>query len=200
MRHAFTVAALALLLPLASHDSRADETVSGTPRYSSPEEARASLDKFCNPEVGMKTRGGQELCMQETYGQAYSFALSFFQKFSLTDAKLDEWKTRSHKGVDQATGDRNYLNGVSYGKTCSALLDSTLNIAPVLDYQPETALGLPRYCVDTALNLSGQFNIPVNTAEGSRLQTHIKWLEDYYKENPIPKAGPFEEKKLPQPL
>lgn len=165
----------------------------GPPRYKSPDEAQYSLDAFCS-KFNMSTRAGQEMCMQETYGQSYTFAKSFAAALGFT---RDNRARKERQWRDKAS-DEDYVAVIGYDRTCSQLLSGVFNPGETLDFKPSTAIGLPKYCIEEAEKISDRYDVAIDDEEAARLERHIKRLESYYKRHPdIPDATPSEEKNFP---
>lgn len=165
----------------------------GMPQYKSPAQAQGKLDVFCS-KFNMRTRSGQEMCMQETYGQAYTFSRSFSSALGF---RPDNYARKRQEWFDKASR-ADYVAVIGYDRTCSQLLDGVFDPGTTLSFEPSTAVGLPKYCVEEAAELSGRYHVAINRQEADRLEQHIHKLEAYYKRHPdIPDRRPGEKKNIP---
>lgn len=165
----------------------------GMPRYKSPAQAQGKLDVFCS-RFNMRTRSGQEMCMQETYGQAYAFSMTFSDALGFTP---DNYVRKKQEWIDKASRE-DYVAVIGYDRTCSQLLAGVFDPDVTLSFEPSTAIGLPKYCVEEAAALSERYHVAIDRQEADRLERHIHKLEGYYKRHPdIPARRPGEKKDIP---
>jgi len=190
LKSAFIAALVAA--PVLFSSPLAHSAPEGTPKYKTPEEAQTQLDSLCATFQLLK-RTGQRGCVQETYGQSYSFAENFFNALKLTP---DNYADKKEEWADKLN-DEDYVALVGYGRTCNMLLDVVINPESVLQYEPGTVLGLPRYCVGKASDLAKKLGIDIDFKEAGRMTGHLDKLGQFYKAHPvIPQKKPGEDRPV----
>ena len=165
------------------------------PQYT-PEQAQANLDRFCSPE-SLKTRAGHYQCLQESSGQALSFAGQFhallFTKVGVSPKPenfremADRWDKISivHEDVPDSYRVR------TYHQNCYDLLQmNIMDPASPLEFAFTTGYGLPKGCVDEAVRMSRTYNLPLDFKEAARLQAHFDRIYKYYAANPVIPPAP----------
>ncbi|MDD3021040.1 MAG: hypothetical protein PHX61_08730 [Alphaproteobacteria bacterium] len=166
------------------------------PDYQTPEQANAALDKYCSPE-NLKTFAGNRQCVQEVSGQSWKLAESFhaslFPAVGLAAEAgyypdmVKRWALKiSPKTPDQY---RDILTVKDYHNPCYNVLSSNIHDpSSALKFSHTTAYGPAKYCIETAVKFSRQYNLPLDFSEAARLSQRIEKLYDYYKTHAIPQA------------
>ncbi len=170
------------------------------PEYKTPQQANAQLDKFCSPQ-NLKTFAGNAKCVQEISGQSWKLAESFhaslFPAVALEpDAHnykemVERWTLmiRSKSSTSPEQKIKDLLTIKDYHNPCYNVLSSNIHDpSTALGFSYTTAYGPAKYCVNTAIEFSKRYNLPLDFAEATRLSKRIEQLYDYYKTHAMPQA------------
>lgn len=159
-----------------------------------PESAR--LVNYCDYK-NMEEYAGQLQCLQETAGQITDFVTKFHgQLFSAVglpqEAKL--FPIMVKRWDERVTGQEAWMLRTFHNNCGSKLMSAVMMPEEILkpEYPHTTAYNLPRYCVETAIKMSTQYQLPMDFKEASRLKMHVDGIYEYYKQNPdIPPPPPW---------
>lgn len=147
-------------------------------------------------------------CLQETSGQVMTFAEKFHAALFTQEGiapdvnfykeMVSAWE-REIKTKNLPTAAEDIIKFKEYPKVCYDLIqDNLIRPKDVLSFHHTTGYGIPKFCVDTALEFSKRYQISINTEEAKRLQSHLKNIYNFYDKNPIIPQDSKQKKSIDQ--